>query len=216
MITLKALLAIGLVLNLAIDLKAQEISLGVSAGLVAGNANVANKIEKYYDYRVFYPTYGFNINGLIEYKISETIGIAAEPGLIRKGGIVRFGINHYTSVINMKLYYLQLPLLANFYFTDRFFVTAGTEFAYMINKDENLPLAGTGFVNFKENAFELSGLLGLNYNISKKLGLGLRYNHGLTKISILKWTDGYGPVVGESKVYNQYFQFVFRFFIRPR
>lgn len=86
----------------------------------------------------------------------------------------------------------------------------------MINKDENLPLAGTGFVNFKENAFEVSGLLGLNYSISKKLGLGLRYNHGLTKISILKWTDGYGPVIAESKVYNQYFQFILRFFIRTR
>jgi len=118
------------------------------------------------------------------------------------------------SVIDMKLNYLQLPILADFYFTDKFFVSAGPEFAYMISSQKNVPPIATGFIDFTENAFEISGLIGLNYSISKKVDLGLRYNRGLTKISILQWTDGYGPVIGESKVFNQCFQFLIRYKIQ--
>jgi hypothetical protein len=213
--TLKVLIIIGMILNMGFNLKAQDIKFGFLSGLVVSNARVADKIDTQKDYRVFYPMYSFNINGFIAYKISNTWGIAAEPGFITKGGIVRFGINHYTSVIDMKLNYIQLPILANFYFTNKLFVSMGPEFAFMINSQENVPLIGTGFRYFKDNAFEISGLIGLNYRISRKVDIGFRYNHGFTKISIMEWTDGFGPVIGESKVYNQYFQLIVRFFIRP-
>jgi hypothetical protein len=211
--TLKKLAFIVLILIPTMKSVAGDFKFGFVTGLVVNNPNIASKIDMYKDYRVFYPLYGFNINGFMEYKLSEKWGIAAEPGFIRKGGIVRFGINHYTSEINMKLHYLQLPALASYYFTGKLSVSAGPEFAYMINNKDNLPLAGTGFNDFKENAFEISALIGLNYSISKKVDFGLRYNHGLTKISILQWTDGYGPVIGESKVYNQYFQLIIRFLV---
>lgn len=213
---LKVLIAIGLVLNLTIKLQAQDIRFGFLTGLVGNNANVPDKIEVYKHYRVFYPLYGFSINGFIEYKISEKLGITAEPGFIRKGGIGFNEVSHYTSDINMKLHYLQLPILANFYFTDKFFVSAGPEFAGMINSKENLPPRGSGLNYFKENAFEVSGLIGLNYSISMKVGIGVRYNHGFTKIATITWTDGYGPVIGESNVYNQYFQFILRLNLQKR
>ena len=208
--TLKILIIIGLTLQFGLKLQAQNIKAGVLSGLVITNARVTNKIEIFNDYRVFYPMYSFNINGYIEYKISKTLGIAAEPGFIRKGGIVRFGVNHYMSIIKLQLNYIQLPILSNIYCTNKFYVSLGPEFAYLINSKENLPVIATGFNYFKENAFEISGLIGLNYSISKKVDIGLRYNHGFTNISVLKWTDGYGPEIGQSKVYNQYFQFIFR------
>jgi hypothetical protein len=212
--TLKALIIIGFSLSFGLKLQAQDIKYGLQSGLVVSNARVADKIDIRKDYRVFYPMYSLNINGFIEYKVSKTWGIAAEPGFITKGGIVRFGINHYMSVIDMKLHYLQLPVVANFYCTNKFFVSIGPEFAYMINSQENIPATATGFNDFKENAFEISGLIGLHYSISKKVDIGFRYNHGLTKISILKWTDGFGPEIGKSKVYNQYFQFIFRYILQ--
>ncbi len=212
--TPKALTITGLVLILVLKLQAQDIKYGFFSGLVVSNAHVTNKNEIYHDYRVFYPMYSFNINGYIEYKISKTWGIEADPGFIRKGGIVRFGVNHYMSIIKLQLNYLHLPILANFYCTNKFFVSIGPEFAYLINSEGNLPEIATGFAYFKENAFEISGLIGINYSITKKIDVGLRYNHGLTNISALKWTDGYGPEIGQSKVYNQYFQFIFRFKIQ--
>lgn len=210
--TPKALIIIGLILVLGLKLQAQDIKFGLLSGLVVSNAHVANKID-FHDYRVFYPIYSFNINGYIEYKISKTWGIEVDPGYIRKGGIVH-GINHYMSIIKLQLNYIQLPILANFYCTNKFFVSIGPEFAYLINSEGNLPGIATGFVYFKENAFEISGLIGINYSITKKIDVGLRYNHGLTNISVLKWTYGYGPEVGQSKVYNQYFQFTFKFKIQ--
>ena len=212
--TPKALIIIGLVLNLGLNLQAQEINFGFLSGLGVTNACVTNKIEIYNDYRVFYPMGSFNINGYIEYKFSKTFGIAAEPGYIRKGGVIRFGVNHYMSIIKFQLNYVQLPIFVNIYCTNKFFVSIGPEFAYLINSEGNLPEIATGFAYFKENAFEISGLIGINFSITKKIDVGLRYNHGLTNISVLKWTDGYGPEIGQSKVYNQYFQFIFRFKIQ--
>ena len=209
--TLKILIIIGLILHLGLKLKAQNIKLGFLSGLVVTNAQVTNKIDIYNDYRVFYPMISFNINGYFENKFSITWGIAAEPGFIRKGGIVRFGVNHYMSIIKLQLNYVQLPILVNLYCTNKLFVSLGPEFAYLINSNGNLPSISTGFNYFKENAFELSGLIGLNYSISKKADIGFRYIHGFSNISVLKWTDGYGPEIGQSKVYNQYLQFLIRF-----
>ena len=212
--TLKILIIIGLTLQLGLKLQAQNIKFGFLSGFVVTNAQVANKIEIYNDYRVFYPMVSFNINGYFEYKISKTWGIAAEPGFIRKGGIVRFGVNHYMSIIKLQLNYVQLPMFVNLYCTNTFFISLGPEFAYLINSKENLPSIATGFNYFKENAFEMSGFIGLNFSISKKVDIGFKYNHGFTNISVLKWTDGYGPEIGQSKVYNQYFQFIIRFKIK--
>ena len=209
--TLKILVMIGLALQLGLKLEAKNIRFGLLAGFVVPNARVANKPEIYSDYRVFYPMYSFSINGYIEYKISENWGISAEPGFIRKGGVVRFGLNHYMSSIRLTLNYIQIPVLANFYFSDRFFVSIGPEFAYLINSEENLPTNATGLSHFNENAFEVSAMIGLNYCLSIKVDIGLRYSYALTCNSLLTWTDGYGPSIGQSKVYNQYFQLLIRF-----
>ena len=60
--------------------------------------------------------------------------------------------------------------------------------------------------------FELSGLIGINYSLIENLDIGLRYNHGLTCISKLVFTDIMGNETGEHyNEYNQYFQFFLRF-----
>ncbi len=198
-------------LFVGLKVQAQDFSYGIQTGLVVANARVANKIDIYQDYRIFYPLYALSFNGFVEYKISKPLGLEAGIGFIRNGGVVAFGINHYTSIIDMKLDYIQLPLIANLYLTKNFSLSMGLGFSYLVTKEENLPKAGTGFVQFKDNAFEMSGLIGLNYSISRKFAAGIRYNHGLTKISVLESTDGYGPVIGKSNVYNQYFQLLLRF-----
>lgn len=210
---LPVVVAIGLTLQLGLKLNAQNTRIGIYSGVVVSNAQVADKIDLYSDYRVFYQMGSFNFNGYVEYDISETFGIAAEPGFIRKGGIVRFGVNHYMSIIEMKLNYGQLPILAYFHCTNKFSISIGPEFAYLMNRQENLPEIASGFDNFNENAFEISGSIGLSYCLSKKIDLGIRYNHGLTEIAVLKWTDGFGPVIGQSNVYNQYFQFFVKYLI---
>lgn len=204
----------GLNLQLGLKLEAQNINFGFLEGLVVPNSRVTNKHEIYSDYRVFYPKYSFNINGYIEYKISENWRISAEPGFIRKGGVVRFGLNHYMSTIKLSLNYIQIPILTNFHFSDKFSAAVGPEFAYLLNREKNLPTIATGFSHFTDNSFEISAMIGVYYSLSKESDIGLRYSHGLTYISLITWTDGYGPPIGQSKVYNQYFQLFIRFNIK--
>ncbi|MBW6492744.1 MAG: hypothetical protein K0B15_16285 [Lentimicrobium sp.] len=70
--TQKVLVILVLLLIPRINLQAQDINFGFLSGLVVSNASVTDKIEKYKDYRVFYPMYSFNINGSVGYRFSET------------------------------------------------------------------------------------------------------------------------------------------------
>lgn len=224
---LKILLLTALLLHPGLKLHAQNINYGLLAGYVCANAHVIETNE--YATRLFYPMHSFNVNGFFEYRFPGAWGIVAEPGYIRKGGVVD-GENHFLGRFDLQLNYIQLPLLANLYFTDRFYISFGPEFAYLINKDGNLPSlpdtftpfekkAYEMFTPFEENTFEISGLIGVDYCITKNIDLGLRYNHSLMPFSETTWLNdryppGYG-IMGYSNVYNQYLQFIVRYKIKP-
>ena len=117
--------------------------------------------------------------------------------------------------IDIPLNYIQLPILANIYFTDKFFISIGPEFAYLISNEENELVDRGAFSPFEENAFEVSGLVGVNYSIAKRIDLGLRYNHSLTHFSVVTWRKfTSGTILAQSKAYNQYFQLIFRYKIK--
>ena len=220
---LKVLIITAQLLQLGLNVQSQNINYGVLAGYVCTDAHVIKSNE--YATKLFSPMHSFNVNGFIEYRFSGAWGIAAEPGFIRKGGVVD-GENHYLGSFDLQLNYIQLPILANLYCTDRFYISFGPEFAYLINKDVNLPSqpdwmtpsqkeALKMFTSFEENAFEISGMIGVNYSIFKKFDIGLRYSHSFTKFSETSWINpryptGYGNM-GYSNVYNQYLQIIVRY-----
>lgn len=212
---LKILIVTALLLHQGLILHAQKINYGLLAGYVCANAHVikSNGLAT----RLFYPMHSFNVNGFIDYRFSGAWSILAEPGYIRKGGVVD---DEYFSSdrFNLQLNYVQLPILANLYCTNRFFISFGPEFAYLINKGRNSPPLPDTFSPIEESSFELSGLFGVNYNITKNIDLGLRYNHSLTHFSVRTWKNpryppGHG-IFGYSNVYNQYLQLIVRFKIK--
>lgn len=224
---LKILIITALLLHLGLNLQAQKINYGFLAGYVCANAHVVKSND--YATKLFSPMHSFNINGFIEYRFPGAWGIAAEPGFIRKGGRVD-GESHFLGSFELQLNYIQLPIVAKLYCTDRFYISFGPEFAYLINKDGNVPSmpdtftpaekeAYVMFTPFEDKAFEISGMIGLNYSILKKIDIGLRYNHSITKFSVTSWINprypiGYG-IMGYSNVYNQYLQFIIRYKIKP-
>jgi hypothetical protein len=213
---IEILIITALLLHLGLNLQAQNSNYGLLAGYVCANAHVIKSNE--YASRLFYPMHSFNVNGFIEYRFPDAWGIVAEPGFIRKGGVVD-GENHLLGSFSLQLNYVQLPIIANLYCTDRFYISFGPEFAYLINKDGNLPSLPDNFTPFEENAFEISGMFGVNYSIIKKIDIGLRYNHSLTRFSVTNWINHRYPVghgiMGYSNVYNQYLQFIARYKIKP-
>ncbi len=207
--TLKILIISGLMFLPVLNLSAQKINYGIQAGFGVTVPHVPNT---YTEKRLLYTMASFNINGSIEYRYPGIMGISAEPGYIRKGGVARYGINRIMKDFSIQLNYVQLPILVNLYFGDKFFISIGPEFAYLLNKDGNLNFSQDAFTPFEENAFEISGLVGVNYSIWKRIDLGLRYNHSLTHFTEVSWIDfPSGTIQSHSKAYNQYVQFIVRY-----
>ena len=223
---IKILLVSSLILLPGLNLQAQHINYGIQAGYVYANAHAAKISDN--SVNMFNPLHSFSINGYVEYKFPGAWGIAAEPGFIRKGGDVD-GTNHLLERFDLKLNYIQLPILVNLYITDKFFVSFGPEFAYLINADVKLPSLPESytpeekeyykiFTPLKDNAFEVSALIGVNYSITNKIDLGLRYSRSITSFSETTVINHRYPIgagiIGHSNLYNQYFQFIFRYKIR--
>ena len=205
---------LGLIFLIGMKINAQGIKFGLTAGSVFANANLTNKPDHYGHYRVYYPMLSYNINGYIGYKSAGFWGLSAEPGIIQKGGIQRYDKSTKNDDLRFQLNYLQLPLLAEIYFNDKLFASIGPEIAYMMNAKVTNKIFSkykSDITKLYDNKFELSGIIGINYNIIQKIDVGLRYNHGLTYTQEIIWTDEIGTPLGTSKEYNQYIQFILRF-----
>jgi len=197
----------GLIILSGLNIYAQDFKFGLLAGFDVVNARLTNKPETEGDSRVFYPMISFNANGYVGFKSARFWGISCEPGFIQKGGVTK-GVNNN---IRIQLNYIQIPILFDFFIQDKIFISVGPELSYMINAKARSKDNSNDISDLYDKDFEVSGMIGINYNIIDKLDLGLRYNHGLTYISKIAWTNAIGEFQGESKEYNQYFQLVVRF-----
>lgn len=213
MIHIRKALILTLALNIiAIFAQAQTFSYGLTGGIGVANARVINKHPAKEDFQVFYPQLSFNLNAHLEIQLSETFTLSAEPGYIRKGGQIRGGFNHLMAIINMPIQYAQLPILANVALSKRITFSSGPEFAYVISDSHSDNLYN---LNYVDNKFEISGIIGFNYNFSGKGQIGLRYSHAFTKLGDLGWNYGdIGPITYISTIKNQYFQLIYTYIIR--
>jgi hypothetical protein len=204
----RALVALVGLLIFGLSTNAQVFKFGVLAGLdvVDGISKTVPDIE----FEEYYlgkndPMISFNMNGFASYKSAGTLGFSVEPGFIKKG----YTFKGYGQESRFEYNYIHMPLLADLYITDKLYFSIGPEIGIMINariKSED----HTAEIDIVDK-LELSGLLGVTYNISEKVGVGLRYNRGFTHIQTFHWFDEDGSILGETKDYNQYFQLQVRY-----
>lgn len=195
-----------LILLSGLKLRAQELKFGFQAGFVITESQLTNKTNPTDAFRSMS---SFSLSGYIGYKSSGIWGISAEPGFIQKGGIHGLDLNNEN--IRLQLNYIQIPILANIYLSDKIFISIGPEFAYLLSAKAKSKVHSNDISNIYNKRFEISGLLGFNYNIIDNIDIGLRYNHGLTNIQTITISDSMGYPLGEMKEYNQYFQLILRF-----
>ena len=201
----------GFLLMFNANLFAQEFTFGLVGGLDIANSRLTNIPDEIGDYRLYHPMLSFNANGHIGYKSAGFWGISLEPGYIQKGGVIQYDKDDRNDDVRYQLNYVQIPLLADFYLSDKISISVGPEFAYLINAKVKSNGESRNIPNYYDKNFELSGIVGFNYNLHKYFDIGLRYNHGLTYTGKITWTDKNNDFLGESKEYNQYFQLFFRF-----
>lgn len=176
----KTLLILSTIFFLGINFSsAQEHQFGVNAGVGASssyqiNVHPANHL-KVNSKPIL--SYNFNISYTLKFK---KVGIAIEPGYILNGS------KHLNANYNLerdydwlaKSHYIYAPLLVNWYIGKIFYLSLGPEFAYRLStiviRDEKKSI-------YKDidNRFQLSGSVGINYQITKNIDVALRYSHEL-------------------------------------
>lgn len=184
-----------------LNARAQKINYGIVAGVDMANLNITG-IETKNPIK-WTPT--FNVNAHVGYRSNTFWGLSVEPGFIVKGGATE------DPEIKMKLNYLQMPLLVDFYLNERVSVSCGPELAYLLSATQELNGKSYDFEDWYNKKFEFSGVVGLNYKITRNFDLGLRFNLGLTQISEAKYFDENGIRFSNAKEYNQYLQCFVRF-----
>jgi hypothetical protein len=206
------LTTVGLILMTLISLNAQNLELGVKSGLGIANIRIANLPNSETNSDIFSPTMSYSFNGTFSYKSLGLWGFSFEPGLIKKGWISNKEDNNENKV---GLQYFQLPILSDFYLSDKFCLSIGPEINYLLNAKNNSN-NGTQKITDLNRKFELSGVIGGAYKILHNLDIGIRYSHGLTQISdkVFWVADEFNENPTELKDYNQYLQFFIKLKIK--
>ncbi|WP_321368305.1 porin family protein [uncultured Draconibacterium sp.] len=203
-------LLIMLLFVLPITNNAQDFKFGGLTGITASKIYFNNKPSDFYEETDALTA--FNINAFAKYKSASFWGVAIEPGFIQKGYRTNITWGFIQGSAKVRLNYIQLPILAELYLSDKLYFSLGPELAYLLNAKYNME-GKTDITDIYDNRFELSGLIGVNYNIYKNFDIGLRYNRGLTKTTGIIFMNETGEYMDEAKEYNQYLQIIVNFTI---
>lgn len=82
---------------------------------------------------------------------------------------------------------LQFPLLAKYYFTEKFAALGGLNLGLIISAKSKYAESSSSEIRTdikdRTNSFNLAQLLGLEYNVSERIFIDARYNIGISNIS---------------------------------
>lgn len=202
---MKEILAIiGFCAIISIKTKAQNLELGLKAGFGISNIHITNLPETVNHSDIFSSILSYSVNGTLNYKGNELLGFSIEPGFIEKGWFSYKGADHENKYT---IQYLQIPILCDFYLSEKLFFSIGPEMNYLLHA-ENKSTYGSVEITNLNNKLELSGVIGCTYKISEDLDAGIRYSHGLTQTSDKAFwiNDELDEIPSELKDYNQYLQ----------
>lgn len=117
---------------------------------------------------------GFHAGATVAYLLGDHFSIQPEVLFSAQGAKVK-GIGNNEEKFTVK--YINLPVLAKVRFTGGFYLEAGPQVGFKI--DENVP--DNTIENFAKD-LDLSVAAGLGYHSPIGLGIGARYNAGLSKV----------------------------------
>lgn len=206
---------IGILSLSCMNLSAQNFEIGINAGFDIANLHLTNSSENNFIYEIS-PIATYNINGYLSYKNKSFWGFSVEPGVIRKGWNQTYNSNDPKN--KLRLYYLQLPVLSDFFISNRIFFSIGPEISYLVsakNKYENKYESNTQDIAEYLNRFELSAMTAISFKINEISTVSFRYSHGITEISKnVLWTYSEVGIPDEPEDFNQYFQLILKMRIK--
>jgi hypothetical protein len=182
LLTAAAVMAFGL-------MNAQEVKYGAKAGL--NLSNLGGDAENT-DMKI-----GFQVGGFAEIKVSEKFSVQPELLFSTQGAKSEYSESDvdysYTSKETLKLSYLNIPIMAKFYATEKFYVEAGPQIGLLMSAEAEseetetfmgVTESATTTVDMKDfmNSTDFGLGLGFGYNFTENVGAGVRYTAGLSNI----------------------------------
>lgn len=143
---------------------AQETRFGVKGGL-----NISTLTGDVSDNKSLI---GFHVGGFAEIKVIERLAIQPELLYSTQGSKFKYGAP------DVKMDYINIPVLAKFYITKQFTVEAGPQIGFLVSAKQR------GYDNFKDDlkSVDLGFNFGAGYNFTDNLSAGIRYTVGISNI----------------------------------
>jgi len=135
---------------------------GIKGGLNVGDIIISNKTG-YFDDVAFETRLSYHFGTYVQNKFSDHFSWQIEMHFSNKGIFVQTGDIKSTVSLN----YLNWPFLLIYKPSPKLGLETGLEFGYLISGDKLY------------NSFDMGIDIGINYDISKKINTGIRYNFGL-------------------------------------
>ncbi len=164
--------------------------------LVGTNLNYGKGNSSLYDYKK--QVLGAQVGLSFQAGVTPRFSMVSEFYFIMKGGELRENNPLTTSSSTLRLYTLELPVLARFHF-GKYYLNAGPSLAYNLSGTRKIDdvSAALAFNNSKEGfkrfdaGIQVGG--GYRFKVKKKdVALDVRYSYGLTSIS------------NDQEIYNRY------------
>ncbi len=169
---MKKLILIVFTVLVSATIFAQGIDVGIKAG-----ANFANLT----DVSDTSTRTGFLVGGFVSLKFTEKMALQGDILYSQQGAN---GTNGYNDI---KLDYLNFPIVFKYYIIDRLNIQAGPQFGTVINDNFS-------FGNY--DSFDVSGVVGIGVDLPMHIRVTGRYNFGLTDIGFEGY---YGGVTTSAK-----------------
>lgn len=170
--------------------QAQEIKYGAKAGL--NISNVSGDIENNK------PLIGVHLGAFVEVKLTDKFAFQPELLFSMQGVKIDYSESavdySYSYKEDNKINYLNVPLMAKYFATEKLFLEAGPQIGFVLSAKSDIEETETfmgitdsfsGDVDIKDNLKSVDfGLnFGLGYEFTSQIFASARYNVGLTNIN---------------------------------
>lgn len=166
---------------------AQEVKFGAKAGL--NFANLTGDIE---DASM---KIGFNLGGFAEIKVSDKFSVQPELLYSTQGAKNETSEDDFTSESKLNLSYLNIPIMAKYYVSEKFSLEAGPQIGFLLSAKSkyeftesdgeggSISVSGDEDVKDSFESIDFGLNLGTAYDFTENLFAGLRYNIGLSNVA---------------------------------
>ncbi|RDK85349.1 porin family protein [Marinirhabdus gelatinilytica] len=169
---------------------AQGIDLGLKAGV--NFANITDAQQGAADLDLSSRT-GLVVGAFVGAKLSDKFGIQADLLYSQQGAEFDAG--------EFNLDYVNVPIVAKIFLVKGFHVQAGPQFGVVVNDDAQTVI-GEVINDIAVNDFEVSGVVGIGYDVPLGLRLEGRYNFGFSDVPEAEGASGKNSVVTLSIGYS--------------